>query len=263
MQRSIGSTLLHYLNNIFLILIVICISSFLHNLLLQSLGYLDKHEIAGNSDVLTAMVILFGLLFALRLGVSFIHLKYYGFKMAFGKTIKAISIIILLLAGLATYSASLQNKVGSALTNSAVSNKVKNKATNSISVSHSVSKSNSYENTEVTLAFMESVASRLEDSIIKSQKEQFVAKGFSLEYLPVITSTYTTLNASQCKLGVVTSLVKGKTSDGAMNGKIITIIGIKGKEMHRVSCNRLDDVDFRITTGKCFIKLKEVFGTLL
>ena len=73
------------------------------------------------------------------------------------------------------------------------------------------------------------------------------------DFNPNVTANSLYVSFAGKKLGVIKI-----NSDNQIRS--VTIFGIKGNELHRVTCVRASNRDIPILTGECGNKVKETFG---
>lgn len=106
---------------------------------------------------------------------------------------------------------------------------------------------------DLDLAGLKNLETWTVNTIIKKSKNRYVELGYDPNtFNPKmdVNSVYVTVSGK--KLAVI----KINTN----SARFVTIIGIKGEELHRVACVRESNHDIPIWYGECGNKIKEVFG---
>lgn len=92
------------------------------------------------------------------------------------------------------------------------------------------------------------------ETILQKGRKKFTEMGYNpKDYKPHVVANSVYVTAGGKKLAVIKIAI-----DNSMRS--VTILGIKGKELHRVSCLRASNHDIPVWSGKCGSKVSETFG---
>lgn len=91
-------------------------------------------------------------------------------------------------------------------------------------------------------------------TILQKGRNKFTEMGYNpKDYKPHVVANSVYVTAGGKKLAVIKIAI-----DNSMRS--VTILGIKGKELHRVSCLRASNHDIPVWSGECGSKVSETFG---
>lgn len=91
-------------------------------------------------------------------------------------------------------------------------------------------------------------------TILKKSKDKYTEMGYDpKDFNPNVTANSVYVNAGGKKLAIIKV-----DMDNSM--KSVTVMGIKGDELHRVACIRGSNHDIPVWSGECGNKIEEVFG---